>query len=180
METTAPKKPASKNKIYLIIGGVVAVAAAIYFWINRKKNPSGTANNATTANSGVSDKGDTGTGGTGTGGTGTSTSVTTINIAPFTIMEANKDPNSYFYNKYSLSTTISLLNPPKSGTLTVSIDNIVTGTFPLPLKGLTDIAENSVIYLTFEKADGLEHTMTAAISGTKATKSVKFTAPTGV
>jgi preprotein translocase subunit YajC len=155
----------NNNNTIIILVAMAAMGVLIYFIINRNKKDN------SKGSSDVLNKG------TGTGTGGTETTSTIIDIAPLSILEVNKDPNSIFYNQYTLSTTLTLINPPKSGTLTVSIDNKVTGTFPLPLKGITDLIPNNTFYLSFEKADGLEHTLTAAISGTKVTKSVKFTAP---
>jgi hypothetical protein len=136
MEKTAPQKPASKNKIYLIIGGVVALAAGIYFWINRKKDPSNTANNAATANSGSggtsgsTDKGGTGTGGTGTGGTGTGGTTTKTPVISITEVSIVKSP---IIGEYHLKAKVNIQNPPASGALEISFNkvNIINVNFPL-------------------------------------------------
>ncbi len=150
--------PKSTKNILFGLGGI-AIIAATYFILKGSKTDE-PSNNVTGSKS--PDEKQSG--------------ITSIKIQTPIISEVEKNTTNIFYNKYSFSATITVINPPKSGTLIVSLDGKVIKSASLPI--LNDgFGKDTLFVLSFEVADGSEHSITATIDEGKATETYKFKAP---
>lgn len=172
MSNAAPKKPLSKKTILGAIGAlIVLVIGYLYF---KKKS---TATTADTAASNTSDKA-TSTDKGSTAGGNVTVGKTDLVISGTTLSAVWTDTSSIFYNKYSVSATVEIVNPPSTGTLVIKIDNKVVQSNPLPMVD-GGFGPNKAFFVSFELADNMQHTISANI-GTAITKSVTYISPAAI